>query len=122
MARMKATKLISALCEFEDTIQLYYHPFYEQYKYTAGVQFLAQNGGCYWLIEFIFMHQTDPELRGEEFQVWKIEVDDCRAKITVDDGNTNILKVFHIEYTNFPLVIYKLWLIGDMLLIPTEFI
>lgn len=121
MAKMKADQLRRELNHFTGTTQLYYHPMFSKYKYTDGVRFLAQNAECYWLLEHIFIHQTDPKIKGEEFQVWEIKVEDSKARIVVDNGNNHILKVFDIEYTDFPLAEYKLWMVGDTLLLISEY-
>lgn len=83
---------------------------------------LAEKAGAYWLLEYIFSSQFDEILRSEEFQVWKIEIrEDDSAIITVEDGNDNSLKKFTINYTDFPFDNFDLWLIGNRLILPSEY-
>lgn len=119
---MKSTEeLLAALRHFTGSEQTFYHPMFKKFVYTEGVRYLAQNAGCYWLLEHILLHQTNPKINAEEFQVWKLVKNGSSATITVDDGNGNVVETFLISYTDFPLDEFTLWLVGNTLLLPSEY-
>jgi len=117
---MKKHELLNNLSQFTGSENSYYHPMFEAYRYTDGIRFLAQNAGCYWLLEHILIHQSLPEIMKEEFQVWKITVEDSKATITVDDGNDNIVKKWTDIFTDFPLDEISLWFENQTLFLPSE--
>lgn len=115
-------RLKAELRQFTGTEQYYYNPLFKDFKYTDGVKFLAERAGAYWLLDYIFSNQPHRSLRGEAFQVWKIRVNqDDSATLTVEDGNDNVLTTFRIEYTDFPLEEFNLWLIDKVLILPSEY-
>ena len=67
-----------------------------------------------------FSNQTVPEIKAQEFQVWKLEKEGSAATITVGDGNKNTVKEFKIPYTDFPLEEFTLWMEGNCLILPSE--
>ena len=115
------TALLAALSQFTGTTQWYYHPMFENFRYTDGVRFVAQEMGAYWLLQHIFLHQTLPELTSMDFQVWKLQVqEDNSATIRVEDGNDHLVKAFPIPFTDFPLDEITFWMEGIVLLLPSE--
>lgn len=109
------------LCQFTGSEKLYSHSFLN-YKYTDGVRYLAQKGQAYWLIDTIVAWQTKDSLRREFFQVWKLTVsEDCTAILEATDGNDNQLVRQEIEFTDFPLSEVILYLIDNILLLPSEY-
>jgi hypothetical protein len=124
---MNATELQDGLRHFTGSESYYRYTF--GLKLTEGVKFLADNAsnGAYWLLDVIGSHQAcTPKVRqhrqNDNFQSWKLKKNDkggCR--VTCDDGNGNILTYQDIEYTDFPLDEFTLYLIGDVILLPSEY-
>lgn len=115
-------RLKAELRQFTGTEQYYYNPLFKDFKYTDGVKFLAERARAYWLLDYIFSSQPHRNLRGEAFQVWKVRVNqDDSATLTVEDGNDNVLTTFKVEYTDFPLEEFNLWLIDKVLILPSEY-
>ena len=115
-------RLKAELRQFTGTEQYYYNPLFKDFRYTDGVKFLAERAGAYWLLDYIFSNQPHRSLRGEAFQVWKVRVNqDDSATLTVEDGNDNVLTTFSIEFTDFPLEEFDLWLIEKVLILPSEY-
>lgn len=113
--------LIQELGQFTGSETVYRHPLFRKFVYTEGVQFLAQKAGAYWLVEYIFSHQLNAKIKMEEFQVWKIKVEEGhRALIWVEDGNNNLVESFKLEFTDFPLPEFTLWFSNNTLLLPSE--
>ena len=114
-------ELLAELSQFTGTTQWFYHPMFPKYRYTDGIKYLAQEAECYWLLEYIFSNQMGAEIQKKEFQVWKISVKNDAAKITVEDGNKKVVKVFNIAFTTFPISKFTLWFIDGVLLLPSEY-
>jgi len=123
MTKVDENKLREELKQFTGTEQYYYLPIFKRFnKYTEGIKYLAEEAEAYWLLEYIFSSQVDERLRGQEFQIWKLEVqDDDSAIITVEDGNDNVLKSFKIPFTDFPIQSIDLWLVDSVLILPSEY-
>lgn len=122
MNNLDAKRLKNELRQFTGTERYYYNPIFERFRYTDGVKFLAEKANAYWLIEYIFSSQPHRSLRNEQFQVWKIAVKkDNTARVSVEDGNDNTLVQFNLEFTDFPLKEFALWLIDNTLILPSEY-
>lgn len=119
--KIEPNQLLSELAYFTGTTQWYYHPLFKSFRYTDGIKYLAKEAECYWLLEHIFSNQMLPEIKSQEFQVWKILVEDSKATIRVEDGNDNLIKEFKIPYTDFPLPEYTLWFVDSVLLLKSEY-
>lgn len=92
------------------------------YIYTEGAKHVATQLGAYWLLDFVFIHQTEPVFTLEEFQVWDLSVrEDHTATIRVEDGNKNELKVFTLPFTDFALSEFTLWFVNGTLMLPSEY-
>lgn len=122
MTKADIGKLKTELRQFTGTEQYYCNPLFPEHKYTDGVKYLAEQMGAYWLVDFVFSYCEVPALDGENFQVWKLSVnEDNSALIRVEDGNNNQLKDFKIPFTDFPLQDIDLWLIDKVLILPSEY-
>jgi len=93
-------------------------------KYTVGIKYLAEVAQCWWLLDCIASHQTskfllNPKLR--EFQIWRLLVED-NSGILICEWDTNQEVLWQaIEYTYFPLSSIKLYLVKNVLMLPTEY-
>lgn len=117
----KPTQLLNNLAQFTGTTQWFKHPLFSKFRYTDGVRYLAMNAECYWLLEFIFGHQSNVKIKNTPFQVWKLVKNGDKATITIEDGNDNIVKTFRLDYTSFPLEEYSLWMVDGVLLLKSEY-
>lgn len=97
--------------------------------YTDGVQYLAENAECYWLLTEIVSVQTQDKIRREPFQVWHLQVDeDWGATLSCEDGNDNVVFTKEIPFTDFPLEEIMIWVeygeiegaLKPILLLPSE--
>jgi len=118
----KQIQLLQELKQFSGSEQFYRNPLFQKFVYTEGVKHLAEQAGAYWLIDHIFSNQYDLYLSVEEFQVWKITVqEDDSASIQVEDGNGRMIKTYELGFTDFPLHEFELWFINGALLLPNEY-
>ena len=114
--------LLHELNHFTGSEVFYRHPLNRKIIYTQGVQYLAEKAEAYWLLDYIVSNQHNPKIKIEPFQVWQIKVNEHnKAAIWVEDGNKNRIKSFKLEFTDFPLPEFTLWLTDSTLLLPNEY-
>ena len=90
--------------------------------FTSGVQTLVEKCSAYWLLDVIASYRSHRRVIGEGFQVWKLErVKGDSFKVTMDDGNGNILITQKIPYSDFPYDTATLWLVDGVILLPSEY-
>lgn len=122
---MSHTKTLTAadLNQFTGTETWFRHPLNRKVVYTEGVQYVAETGGAYWLIDEIALIQPyDKTVAAEEFQVWTLKVrTDRTATLACEDGNGNVVFTKELEYTDFPLDEIKLYFTDNTILLPSEY-
>jgi hypothetical protein len=109
------------LMNFTGTTQWYRHPLVRSVLYTDGVQHVAETGGAYWLLDEIALAQSISKIKAEEFQVWKLTVQDRQGMLTCDDGNGRVVYAKRIDYTDFPLAEIKLYFTDNVIMLPSEY-
>lgn len=110
------------LAHFTGSDVFYRHPLSAGCVYTEGVQYLAEAGSAYWLLDAILCPQPhDPTLRGAAFQVWTLTVGkDGAATLVCTDGDDQHLYTHAIPWTDFPLETVTLWFANRTLYLPSE--
>ena len=107
---------------FTGTTELYRHSFFRQFLYTDGVQYVAEQGGAYWLIDEIAFLQRNQKVAAQEFQTWELRVRPSGSVIlTCTDGNSNIVLKRRIPYTDFPLSEIVFFYRNNVLMLPSEY-
>ncbi|MCK5742546.1 MAG: hypothetical protein KAH48_10030 [Chlorobi bacterium] len=115
------SELTVGLQEFHGT-ELWYKHQTSLIHYTDGIKYLAENADCYWLIDLVASYQVENRVKNEPFQVFHLKVNENKtAKITISDGNDNILAVQEIEYSDFPLPEITVWCVDKIMLLPGEY-
>ena len=120
MSNQPNEKLTHAdLQQFTGTTAWYRHGMTAKVVYTDGIQYLAEHGGAYWLLDAIVSHLLTPAMRRaiakdarlSTLQFWRLEVSanqtavlTCRA----DSGETPAVTQ-KISYTDFPLERIDIW-------------
>jgi len=110
------------LRQFIGSETLYQH-WTNQLRYTEGVKFLAERCGAYWLIDAIASWQPkalkDTSLA--EFQLWELMVkDDSSADLVCSRDSDDAVFRQKIPFTDCPLALVRLYVEGDVLLLPSE--
>jgi len=115
--------LRTELTLFTGTAVWYKHPLFRAYHYTDGVQYLANEAGAYWLIDLIVGCQLEhATVKAEPFQVWDLVVNEDRsAWLIMTDGNSRTVHKETLDVTDFPLSEIRLYLTGNVLLLPSEY-
>jgi Family of unknown function (DUF6876) len=113
----------SDLSQFTGSETWYRHSLVRNVTYTQGVQYMAETGGAYWLIDKIATNQLDKRIRKEEFQVWKLRLDKegNGATLRAEDGNGHVVHNERIDYTDFPLPEIDVWFTDNVILLPSEY-
>jgi hypothetical protein len=128
--RKTPEELTEALAQFSGTVN-YYRYWFGIYALTDGVQYLAEEARCHWLLDAIGSYQ--PELakhadqRLQEIQFWKLKVNaDKSAVLTcVADAGESPAVTQRIEWTDFPLPEIDIWIGFEgekrIALLPSEY-
>ena len=119
---LSKTQLLNHLEQFYGT--QFYFPLWPKVFLTDGVQFLAQEAACYWLMDAITSHIVRLP-KAEVFVSCKLTVSNAKTELVLDDGNGNVLATQNIAYTNFPLdsiMLYACW-DGErwIVMLPSEY-
>ena len=121
---MKTATLTTAdLSQFTGSENWYRHSLNRDIRYTDGVQYVAEAGGAYWLLDEIALaNRYQLRVKAEELQVWTLRRDERGNGATLDcvDGNGNTVYSKRIEFTDFPLDTVKLFCVGGTILLPSE--
>lgn len=121
---------MSELGQFTGSGQVFKYWCSQKIVYTEGVQYLAKNAGCYWLLDEIALLILPRLLKYHKDVFYYIQLlvnDDCSAVITVEDGNENVHFKHKIGWTDFPVigepVKFFLCCSGDhyCLMLPSEY-
>lgn len=87
------------------------------------MQYLAEHGGAYWLLDAIAIAQVHiPVVAAQEFQVWTLKINpNATALLTCDDGNGIIVYDQSMSFADFPLPEVKLYFCNDVIMLPGEY-
>ncbi len=121
---MQNEKLTKAdLAQFTGTENYYRHSFVRTIFYTDGIKYLAENAAAYWLIDEIAFLQMLPKIENQEFQIWQLIVNLAKntCVLSCEDGNSNVLFSKKIFFTDFPLDEIKIYLVNNVMLLPSEY-
>ena len=122
MGQVNAQELRAALRQYTGTT--HYYRIDNKTLLTDGTYYMCEQAGAYWLITVFasYLHELKPE---EWFTVLKLDVTGSSAKVTISDGNDNVLATQEIEYTDFPLPNLTLYGCWDsehwVLMLPSEY-
>lgn len=122
-------ELQNELNRFTGTENYYRH--FTGGKFTDGVKHLADRAGAYWLIDAIFSYQIKRKIRDLPFQIWTLKVlssklgkgkSEPMAILEMKEDTDAPIQVSQkIPFTDFPEGEVKLYLIGGVLLLPSEY-
>ena len=111
------------LLHFTGSETWYRHGLVRDILYTDGAQYVAEQGGAYWLLDEIVLAQKfDVKIASEPFQLWKLKVkEDHSAVLTCEDGNCQAVYTKAIEFTDFPLDEIAFYFTNKTILLPSEY-
>ena len=101
-----------------------YYRIGTQHLLTDGTHYLAEQAGCYWIMDAVASHVTEIGTH-DWFIVVRIEVEDHEAILLYEDGNGRELARQAIPYTDFPLRYLTLYAVWDtehwVIMLPSEY-
>ena len=103
---MVSTFNIDQLRQFSGSEEVYKHWASRQIIYTEGLQYLAKEAGCYWLLDEVALMILPVLLKKhrDHFYLIKFMANaDGSADIIAEDGSDNVYMKRHIELTDFPV-------------------
>ena len=113
-------KLKSVLCGFTGSECYYRHPL--GLRYTDGVKHLAELARAYWLLDVIASWQPEAVKIDDEFQLWELTVNADSSAVLCFKQDSNLPAAIkqEIEYTDFPVGSFKLYVEQGIVLLPSE--
>lgn len=112
------------LKQFIGTEQYFFHPLVKQFNYTDGVRYFARNAGghgAYWFLDIVATEFFHHPSRDHDFAAITLKVKDSSAVISMDDGNGRVIWNRAIEFTDCDEGEWKFYLIGNVMLLPSEY-
>ena len=120
------------LQQFTGTENYYKH--WLGFKFTDGVNYLADKAGAFWLLDVIASWQPEIKKRYSanpdfySFQVWTLRrsVDTTSHwngswVARCEDGNGQYICSQDIPHSDFPLDSAEVWFINGVMLLPSEY-
>ena len=119
---MTKTLTKADLLHFTGSETWYRHGLARDILYTDGAQYVAEQGGAYWLLdEIAFAQKSESCVARQPFQLWRLKVKDARATLTCEDGNGEHVYTKAIEFTDFPLNEIAFYFVNKTILLPSEY-
>jgi hypothetical protein len=123
---MNEVKLRNELKVFHGTSRYYKHMFpgKSPILLTDGCKYVKDEFKANWLFDAILSYQDEPILKKIYFQIWELQrlKKDLTWLLTCkEDINKKVLISQSIEFSDFPLDYFKMWLIGSVALLPSEY-
>ena len=106
---MDNDELQANLTQFTGTVR--YYRIAPKFLITDGVKYLADNAGCYWLLDAAVSHLVQLGT-ADWFVLVRLVVQAGAAVLTLEDGNGVVRARQAIPYTDFPAsqqVLYACW-------------
>jgi len=108
----------TSLNRFTGTEKYYKH--FTGILYTDGINYFINKLNCYWFLDIIGSYQH--ELKNKAFQIWGIKVNDDKtaAVYCIEDTGEKPLVEQELDYTDFPLKEYEVYLENGVVLLKSE--
>ena len=97
--------------------------YYKHWKgvFTDGIKEMAEQFKAYLLIDVVFSYQ-DKKISLIPFQIWEITSTGDKATVEMkEDTDQPVLVSQKIPFTDFPGGIFKMYLIDNVLMLPSEY-
>ena len=123
---MNEVKLKRELKVLNGTSRYYKHlfPGKSPILLTDGTKYIRDECKANWLFDTILSYQAEPILKKVYFQIWELQrlKKDLSWLLTCkEDKNKKVLISQSIEFSDFPIGYFKMWLIGSVALLPSEY-
>ena len=113
---------LSDLRQFTGTEHWYRHGLVPSILFTDGAKYVADTAGAYWLLDEIALAQRfEPSVRAEEFQLWRLTVEDTTGTLSCEDGDGRTVFTKAIPFTDFPGEGVTLYCCNNVIHLPSEY-
>jgi hypothetical protein len=111
---------------FRGTSQYHKHlfPGKSPIALTDGCKYVRDELKAFWLFDAILSYQCEKILRNVNFQIWELQrlKKDLSWVLTCkEDSGMKPLISQAIEFSDFPIDYIKIWVIGSIALLPSEY-
>ena len=122
MEYKRSSTLLAELTQFTGTSS--YTRISRQHLLTDGAKYLADQAGCYWLMDAVASHLNEIGTQ-DWFVLVKLELQGTTATLIYEDGNGHEHARQAIPYTDFPLEQILLYACWDteywVIMLPSEY-
>ena len=123
---METRTITKELSQFHGIAEYHKHlfPGKSPLLLTDGCKYVRDACNAYWLFDAILSYQCEKILRNVNFQIWELKQlrKDLSWLLTCrEDMNKKPLISQHIEFSDFPIDYIKIWVIGSVALLPSEY-
>jgi hypothetical protein len=123
---MNEVKIRYELKQFNGTSKYHKHlfPGKSPILITDGCKFVRDECKAYWLFDAILSYQCNKVLKGINFQIWEFKQlkKDLTWLLTCkEDTHKKPIISQTIEFSDFPLEYFKIWVIDKVALLPSEY-
>src|SRR5450759_5177935 len=123
---MNTYEIKRALREFRGTEKYHKHlfPGKSPILLSDGCDFIREKCKAYWLFDAILSYQLERRVKDAPWQIWNLELQrgDLSWLLTCrEDSGVKPIVTKRIEFSDFPLDNIKIWVIGGIALLPSEY-
>jgi hypothetical protein len=123
---MNEVEIKKELIVFRGTSRYHRHlfPGKSPIAITDGCKYVRDELNANWLFDAILKYQDEPLLKKVNFQIWEFR--QLRKDLTwlltcKEDTDKKPLISQSIKFSDFPLDYIRIWVIGSIALLPTEY-
>lgn len=88
--------------------------------HTDGVEYFCREASAYWVLDIVATEFLQL-LKKHPFLSIKVIVANDKADMIVEDGDCNVIKTKHIEYTDCPEGEYQFFFTDNVLMLTSEY-
>jgi hypothetical protein len=91
---------------------------------TDGCKYVRDVLNANWLFDALLSYQADPKLKKVNFQIWEftqLRKDLSWLLTCKEDTHKKPIISQRIEFSDFPIDYIRIWVIGRVALLPTEY-
>jgi hypothetical protein len=123
---METRTITKELSQFHGTAEYHKHlfPGKSPILLTDGCKYVRDACNAYWLFDAILSYQCERILRDVGFQIWELKrlKKDLSWLLTCrEDSDKRPIISQTIEFSDFPLDYIRIWVIGKVALLPSEY-
>ncbi len=88
--------------------------------YTDGVEYFVEQAGAYWFLDILATEFFELQHKAGFLNIW-LKVRGNQADIVIEDGDYNVLKEKHIDFTDCPEGDWQFFFTDNVILLTSEY-